>query len=589
MRKITKASTATIALAASLTMLVAGCGTGGSAGNSSSNNSSNSAGSGGGGSSNNSAQTAQKPVDGGTLTMAQGTKFNDQFIPAMDASLYTANISSQAFDTLLTIDKDLNFVPDLATKWTFSSDKKTVTITLADAKWSDGQPITSDDILFTLNYLGSKLYNTTLQGQRGYLVASLVGANKLLAGTASSFADTGGFKKISPTQFSLTLQNVDAAILYSDIANIQPIPEHVLSKIAMKDWPNSNYDKQPTVVDGPYTFTQVNGGDSVEMTANPTYFRGTPHITNLIIKTASPDVVPGLLANGQVQYVLNGLKPTDVAKLKQIPGITVSTPPGDNFSYLGLKIKQVPEFQKVQFRQALMYGLDRKAMIEGILKGLGVPENGPVPPVSASAATAADGMNPYNYDPQKATQLLESIGYKMGSNKYLIDPVTGKEATFSITYSSGSPTTQAEAVAIQDNLQKVGLHIVLNTPLDFNTLVKRVEGDDKSLQMWMLGWSLGSYVDPRNLWLSTAAFNFSRLVDPKSDALINDTWGAAAFDPTYRQKALIKWQLYENQILPDEFLFSGASIFAYSNKLHIPANDWSAQGPLNIQDWWLAQ
>lgn len=147
MRKITKASTATIALAASLTMLVAGCGTGGSAGNSSSSNSSNSAGSGGSGSSNNSAQTAQKPVDGGTLTMAQGTNFNDQFIPAMDASLYTANISSQAFDPLLTIDKDLNFVPDLATKWTFSSDKKTVTITLADAKWSDGQPITSDDIL----------------------------------------------------------------------------------------------------------------------------------------------------------------------------------------------------------------------------------------------------------------------------------------------------------------------------------------------------------------------------------------------------------------------------------------------------------
>ena len=586
MKIISKASMVTLAMTASLTMLVTGCGSGG--GNSTgAQGPSNSSGSGSNQPAANSGSGGQ-PVDGGTLTMAQGTKFNDQFIPGMDASLYTANIMDEAFDPLLTIDKNLNFIPDLASKWTWSADKKTVTITLANAKWSDGQPITSDDILFTINYLGSKTYNTTLQGQRGYLVAPILGSDKLLNGSATSFAATGGFKKISNTQFSLTFTKVDAAVLYSDIASIYPIPEHVLKNVPLASWGNASYDKMPTVVSGPYTFTQVNAGQSVEMAANPLYFKGKPHISNLVIKTASPDVVPGLLANGQVQYVLNGLQPTDVAKLKQIPGVVVNTPPGNNYTYLGMKLKQVPEFQNVKFRQAIEYGMDRQAMIDGILKGLGVPENGPVPPVSSVAATAANGLNPYNYDPQKAKSLLTSIGYKMGSNGYFIDPLTGKEATFTLSYNSGDPSVQAQAVAIQSDLKKIGIHVVLNSPLDFNTLAKRVETDDKSIQMWLLGWYFGSYVDPRQLWLSTAAFNFNRWVDPKSDAMINQTWGAQAFDPAYRKQALIKWQLYVNQQLPVNFLYSSDNIYAYGNKLHIPANDWSAQGPLNIQDWWLS-
>jgi len=581
-----KASTATIALAASLTMLVAGCGTSGGGNNTTTNT--------GGTSntpaaSNNSTSSAQQPVDGGTLTMAQGTKFNDELIPSLDASLYTANVISYAFDPLMTIDKNLNYVPDIATKWTWSADKKTVDITMnPDAKWSDGQPITADDVLFTLNYLGSKTYNTTLQGQYGYAVTPILGSDKMLSGAATSFANTGGFKKISANEFTVTFQTVDAAVLFSDLSWIQPIPEHTLKSIPMKDWINSSFDKTPTVMSGPYLISQVNGEDSVEYKANPNYFLGKPHISNLIVKTVSPDVVPGLLANGQVQYVLSGLKPTDVTKLKQIPGVVVKTPPSNGFSYLGLKLKANKEFGNVQFRQALEYGLDRKSMIDGILKGLGEPINGPLPAISWAAATTTDGMNPYTYDPTKAGQILDSLGYKMGSDGYRTDS-SGKDLSFTLSYSSGSPTTQAEAVAIQDGLKKIGIKIVLNTPLDFNTLAKKVETDDKSLQMWLMGWSLSLDPDPRGLWGSKDAMNFPRWVDPKSDAMIKATYNAAAFDQATRKAALVKWQLYVNQQLPYIFLWSADSVYAYSSKLQIPANDWSAVGPLNIQDWWLSQ
>ncbi|KPV42601.1 ABC transporter substrate-binding protein [Alicyclobacillus ferrooxydans] len=581
MKRIGKGSMATIALAASLTMLVAGCGSGGGSTNSSNGTGSNS-------SNNTSTTTTGQPVDGGTLTMAQGTKFNDELIPDMDASLYTANVVGYAFDPLMNIDKNLNFVSDLAQTWTWSSDKKTVTITLANANWSDGQPVTSDDVLFTMNYLASKAYNTTLQGQYGYLVGPVVGSTRIGNGKATSFASTGGFKKISAKQFSITFKTVDAAVLWSDISSIQPIPEHVLKNIPISSWNTASYDKQPTVVDGPYTFKQVNGQDSVEYTANPNYFQGKPHITNLVIKTVSPDVVPGLLANGSVQYVLSGLKPTDVAKLKQIPGIVVKTPPENGFSYLGIK-DYLPEFKNYKVRQALEYGLNRQAMVDGILKGLGTPISGPLPPVSWAAATTADGMNPYNYNPTKAGQLLDQAGWKMGSNGFRIDPSTGKEANLTLSYSSGDPTVQAEAVAIQSDLAKIGIKVTLNSPMDFNTLASKVESNDKSIQMWLMGWSLSIDPDPRGLWMSTDAFNFERWKNKTSDQMINATWDAAAFNKADRKAALIKWQLYVNQRMPLIFLWAPDNVFAYSSKLNIPNKDFSSQGPLNIQDWWLTQ
>lgn len=579
---------ATIALAASLTMLVAGCGT---SGGSSSNGTGNSTGSSGNqAAASNSApnSTTGQPVDGGTLTIAQTTKFDDQFIPDMDASLYTANIVQYAFDPLLTVDKNLNFIGDLAKSWSWSADKKTLTITLANAKWSDGKPITSSDVLFTMNYLASKTYNTTLQGQYGYLVGPVVGSTRIGNGKATSFAETGGFKQISSTQFEITFKTVDAAVLWSDISAIQPIPEHVLKSIPMSSWTTASFDKMPTVVSGPYTFTQVNGQDSVQMTANPNYFQGKPHITNLIMKTVSPDVVPGLLANGSIQMVLTGLKPADASKLKAIPGITVYTPPENGFSYLGVK-DYLPEFKNYKVRQAIEYGLNRQAMVDGILKGLGTVISGPLPPVSWAAATTADGMKAYNYNPTKAGQLLDQAGWKMGSNGYRIDPSTGKEANLTLSYSTGNPTTQAEAVAIQADLKKIGIKVTLNSPMDFNTLAKDVETDNKSIQMWLMGWSLATDPDPRGLWQSTDAFNFERWKNTTNDQLIKATFSAQSFNKSYRKQALVKWQLYVNQRMPLIFLWAPDNIFAYSSKLNIPAKDWSTQGPLNIQDWWLSQ
>lgn len=559
MKKLSRAAMATLTLASSVTVVAGGVAGAGAA-----------------------------TANGGTLTIGQGLAYNDEFIPFMAGSLYTGNIDGFAFDSLMTVNNHLGYIPWLAKKWAWSKDKKTLTMWLQPhANWSDGKPITSDDVLYFMDYLASPTYNNDLQGQYEFEVDPVLGSDLVMKGTAASFADTGGFKKVNDKEFQVTFKTVDAAVLWSDVSNWTPIPKHVLEKIPMKDWPTSTFDKQPNVVSGPYVFSQVNGEDNVVMTANPHYWAGAPHISQVVWKTVEANVAPGLLANGQVDIQLNGLKPTDVSKLKQLPSIGITASPQMGYGYLGLK-EYHPEFKDVRVRQAFEYVINRQQMIKGILAGYGQPINSPVPSLSWAAATTKQGLNPYNYNPAKAKQLLDAAGWKVNSKGWRVDPITGQQADLHLDYSAGSPTVEAEAVAIQQYLAKVGVKVTLNTPLDFNALVTKVENDDKNLQMWLMAWSLGVDPDPRGLWDSTDSYNFERWVSAKEDKLVGATWNAAAFNQSVRKQAFIKWELYVNQQMPLNFMWQQDNIFAVNNRVNIPANDWiPGYGPGFVQQWTL--
>ncbi|MBX6351877.1 MAG: hypothetical protein IRZ10_00975 [Thermoflavifilum sp.] len=586
MTKFRKRNLAAMALAASLTALAAGCGAAGGANNTAAGTADNT-----------------KPVDGGTLTIGQWQKFNQQFIPFMDSSLYTANITMEAFDSLFNIDKNLNFVPWLAQSYQWSPDKKTVTITLrSDANWSDGQPITSDDVLFTMDYLASPTYTNDLQGQYESLVDPVKGSDEILAGKAKSFADTGGFHKISDKKFSITFKTADAAALWYSIATLQPIPKHVLQNIPMKDWLTSDYDKMPTVVSGPYKFTKVTT-DSVEMQANPNYWAGKPHIQTVIWKTVTPDVAPGLLSSGQLDMYLNGLKARDFQNLKALNNVNAVAEPEFGYEYLGWKLWQ-KELQDVRVRQAIAYAINRQQMLQGIYKGLGQILNSPIPKGSWAAAPDSELIN-YNYDPNKANQLLDEAGWKKDANGWRIDPVTHQEAQFVLDYPSNNPDRASEAEAIAQDLQAVGLKVKLDPPMDFNALLKKVlTTNDQQLQqqmnqshqiyLWIMAWGLSTDPDPRgNGWTYPNANNLQDWNDPTNEQLIKKTYDVAAFDQNVRKQALIEWQKYFNQQWPAMILYSRPDIVAVNKRVHIPQDDvlTSMQqfGPyINMFQWWVS-
>ena len=186
MSKVTKAGAATVTLAASLSMLVAGCG----AVNGSTVK----------------TAAASQPY-GGTLSIGQTTKWDDEFIPTWTGSLYTQNIVGTMFDGLINVNQSLARHRGWPLTGSTPTATRPSTVFLAkNANWSDGKPIVSQDALLFMNFLASKAYNSkALQGQYGYLMADVKGASLLNSGTKTSFAQTGGFKVINSKEFQVNV------------------------------------------------------------------------------------------------------------------------------------------------------------------------------------------------------------------------------------------------------------------------------------------------------------------------------------------------------------------------------------------------
>ncbi|WDL95879.1 ABC transporter substrate-binding protein [Alicyclobacillus sp. ALC3] len=575
MKRMTKAGVATIALTGAMTMLLAGCGA---------STSTTSPGS----TTGNSTTSSGTPVNGGTLTIGQTTKWTDQFIPGMDGSLYTANVYSFAFDSILNFNNKLELTPWLVKSWSYSNGNKTITMHLQPhANWSDGKPITSQDVLLYMNFVGSKVYNTTFQGQYGYLVQPVVGSAQLLSGKATSFTQTGGFKIINSKTFQINLATADASALAADLSGITPLPYHILGKIPFSQWKSNAFNTLPQVVSGAYIPTKADkSGTLVEFTANKHYWKGAPHISNIDIKYVSQSTEGSLVESGQLGFALNGLTPTDYLTLKKASGVTTKTLPALGFEYLGLHDNSAP-WNNATLRQAVMYGIDHNAIINSVEKGLASKIVGPIPSVSWAYTT--QGMKQYNYSVSKAKSLIQSQGYKMGSNGFY--QKSGQTLGFTITIPTGSQTATENADLIAQDMQKVGVKVTVNTPINFTTMITDLENNSKSIQGWLAGWSLGTDPDPRGLWGSTDAFNFERWVNKTDDTLIKNTWSLPSdFTQAGRKAAFVPWEQLVNKQVPLIFLYENNNNYAFTSKLNIPANDWTPAGelPLNPQQWWLS-
>lgn len=538
-------------------------------------------------SSSGGGQTTSK--NGGSMTISQYQPFDNVFIPDLSSIAYTGYISAYGFDTLFTEDKNYNLTGDLAqTNYQWSADHKTLTIHLKpNAKWSDGAPITSDDVLLFMDFMASKTYNDTFQGSYESIVDDVQGASQIMSGKKTSFADTGGFEKVNSKTFKIHFDKVNPHEILFNVMFWAPLPSHILKNIPFSQWENMSYDRKPSVVSGMYTFSSVSGTDTVVMKANPYYVFGKPHISTVIWRTVNPDVAPGELQSSQIDYDLNGLQPSDMQNIKQFPNITAYSPTDQGYYYLGLK-DNLPIFKDVRVRQALAYAINRQAIIKGVVKGYGTVANGPVTPAQWGVATAKDGMNNYAYNPQTAAKLLDEAGYKKGATGYRVDPKTGQVVSVQLGYPSSDPQRTAAALQVAQDLKAVGIKVVLDAFPKSSTMYTKVQTGD--IQMWMGGWlGLGSIPDVRALWGSNQAYNteFEDWVDPHNDALLAAAYNNASSNTAAWKKALINWQLYVNQQMPVVFLWDDDLMFAINKRVQIPKSDWQPIGPIRGEQWWL--
>ena len=445
------------------------------------------------------------------------------------------------FPGLTRWDKNLRPSPDLATSWKVSSDGLKWTFNLRkNVKWSDGKPFTADDVAFTFN--------------------DIVLKKELGANGGSTWRDAvTKVNVVNPTTAEFILSRPWASLptylgYYAGI-----LPKHKFAGVA-DPWKFTDFNKQNPVGTGPFKVAQVVSGASVKLVRNDNYWGGKPKLGGVTFKVI-PDSNAQLaqLLSGDVDLISVG-NPETVARLKSNPDLTVDLSTSNLYYFVALN-QDDARFQDVRVRQALLYAIDRPAMIKSILKGYGQVATGPIAPIQKGFYNA--GVVQYPYDPQKAKQLLAQAGWKPGPDGTL--QKDGKPLVISMptaSYQQLVPIT----LLVQQYWKNIGVKADVKT-MDWNSYIQQVivKRDYQASAAW---WSTPSDPDVLPYYDSSAAHvgnNIPNYQNLKLDQLLEQ--GRKATDPAARKRIYNEAQALMAKELPYLYLWYPQNITAYNKRL----------------------
>ena len=435
----------------------------------------------------------------------------------------------------------------------FDVDGKKITVSLTgkDYKWSDGEPFTIDDYIFTIKAMASKDY-TGVRFDDKFL--NIVGMDEFVAGTAS---DISGLKKVDDYTVELTVKEMSPSMMYAggDVPSYVQ-PEHIYKDIPVAEWESSEYSRTAKLVGmGPWKIKEIVNGESITYVPNEYYFKGTtPKTGSLKIDIVSPDTIVSEMKAGH--YDIAEMPADQLDSYKDASNLNLVGSLESAYEYISFNLGKYDEASEknimdenakmndVKLRQAIAYAIDTKTAGEKLYNGLYHPATSLI--ISFFGDLHDSELEGYSYDPDKANELLDEAGYKDVDGDGIREGKDGKE--FKITFAARKRTEANEALVQQYIAwwKEVGLNVELYTgrTVEINTFYDAIQANDASIDMYAGGWSTGYDPNPNGLWGETAPFNMSRFVDEKNTELLDAIGSVASFDEKTNLKNYKAWQEY---------------------------------------------
>lgn len=435
----------------------------------------------------------------------------------------------------------------------FDVDGKKITVSLTgkDYKWSDGEPFTIDDYIFTIKAMASKDY-TGVRFDDKFL--NIVGMDEFVAGTAS---DISGLKKVDDYTVELTVKEMSPSMMYAggDVPSYVQ-PEHIYKDIPVAEWESSEYSRTAKLVGmGPWKIKEIVNGESITYVPNEYYFKGTtPKTGSLKIDIVSPDTIVSEMKAGN--YDIAEMPADQLDSYKDASNLNLVGSLESAYEYISFNLGKYDEASEknimdenakmndVKLRQAIAYAIDTKTAGEKLYNGLYHPATSLI--ISFFGDLHDSEVEGYSYDPDKANELLDEAGYKDVDGDGIREGKDGKE--FKITFAARKRTEANEALVQQYIAwwKEVGLNVELYTgrTVEINTFYDAIQANDASIDMYAGGWSTGYDPNPNGLWGETAPFNMSRFVDEKNTELLDAIGSVASFDEKTNLKNYKAWQEY---------------------------------------------
>ena len=470
-------------------------------------------------------------VRGGKFIISEiGEPKTFNYITANEQS--SVDICRFMFWNLLNLDEPTQKVkPGLAEFWTNSPDGKTWTFRLRkNLRWSDGEPLTADDVVFTWNDI---IYNPSIDNV-----------------TRDAFIIEGKKLKITKVD-DLTIQ-VETPVVYAPFlenfgAGVPIVPKHILERSVTNGTFASAYGvttkPEEVVGSGPYRLREYKGGQYTILERNPYFLEVDTNGTRLpylddIIFTVVPDfdAIALRILSGEADAD-DMVRPMDYDRFKkaQDEGKTTLLDPGIGLDMIFLCFnentnmnaktgkplvdpRKLKWFRDARFRQAISYAINREAIIRAAYSGRAVATYGFDTP--GDKVWFNPNIKTYPHNPDKALELLKEMGIEKRNGDNFLTDSNGNKIEFVMNANTGSSAAEKCCVLASDDLKKLGMNVVYQ-PIEFNSLIDKFYNTyDYECAFTALG--SGSVVDPSGMMnvLKSSGFThdwFPRQKTPSTD------------------------------------------------------------------------
>lgn len=529
-------------------------------------------------------------IDGGTLQVGLVTDspFQGIFSWEFYEDAYDAEIMQFGFESLFGADDD--FQIDDSGKATLELDQENnkATITLKEGlKWSDGEPLTAEDVIYSYEVIGHPdytgiRYDGTFQ--------NVVGMAEYHSGEADTIS---GITQVDDVTVEIEFQEVSPSMLQAGGGVWSyAMPKHYLEDVPVAELASSEKIRSTPVGDGPFRITKVTPGESVEYEANEYYWQGEPKLDNVVVEVVPSSSVVPALENGKYDVALS--MPTDLYEsYAELPGYTLLGREQLSYTYIGFKLgKWDAEAGEVVYdedakmadkslRQAMGYAIDNDAVAQRFYNGLRSNANTVIPPVFGSFGATTEEVPGYSYDPDKANQLLDDAGYVDTDNDGIREDPDGEPLQINFASMAGGETAEPIAQYYIQAWNEVGLDVQLTDGrlLEFNSFYDRIEADDENIDIYQAAWGTGTDPTPNGLYARNAALNYTRWATEENDQFMADFTSSEAFDEEFQRNTFIEWQKYFSEEAPVIPTLFRQQVMPINNRVkhfdyaHNPADD----------------
>ena len=494
------------------------------------------------------------PIKGGTLKYAivSASPFNGLFIDELASDSTDTALAGYVDGTMFEHDENRKLVNSGLASLEFDVPGKTVKVTLnsKDYKWSDGQPVTIDDYIFTYEGIGDKDY-TGIRYDANY--KNIEGMEEFHNGQASSIS---GLEKIDDYSVKIHYKEMTPSMKLAG-GPISPyiMPKHIFSAIPVKDWEQSDYVRGTKVVGlGAFTIESIVPGESVTYKANEYYYKGRTKLDKVVAELVSPDSIVSEMKAGK--YDIASMPRAQFDTYKDLTNVTLLGSEDSAYEYIAFQLGKWDEsigknvmnpnakMSDPVLRQAIAYALDIDQAGKSLYNGLQRGTNSLIIPFFKDVYNK--DQEGFSYNPEKAKKMLDDAGYKDVDGDGLRENKDGSKLTINFIARTRDDANES---LIQQYLlwwKEIGLNVQLvnGRTMEVNSFYDKVEANDPEIDMYTAGWNTGFDPDPTGLYGEDAKFNFTRFVSKEQTDIFNKINSEAAFDDAKNIEYYKEWQKY---------------------------------------------